>query len=150
MNIKYLDIALEEANKAYNEGEIPIGAVIVKNNEIIAQQHNLKEKYNCSTRHAELLAIEQASSVLNDWRLNDCEMYITMEPCIMCSGALIQSRIKRVYYLVDNQKFGGVGSTKEILDKDQNNHHVEIIKIDDKNRENQMSEILKKFFSDKR
>lgn len=147
---EYIKIALFEANKAYLKGEIPIGAVIISNNELIAQTHNLKEIMQCSTKHAELLAIEEASSKKNTWRLNDCEMIVTMEPCIMCCGALIQSRIKKVYYLVDNEKFGGVSIVKEILSHDKNNHIVEFEKIDNKEYEEQAIKLLRDFFKDKR
>ena len=88
--------ALKEANKAYEKGETPIGAVIVKNNEIIARAHNLTETLNDCTAHAEVLAIRQASEKLGGWRLVDCDLYVTMEPCIMCSGAIINSRIKNI------------------------------------------------------
>ena len=150
MNQEYLKIAMDEAILAYQEGEIPIGAVIVKDNKVIAKAHNLKEQTKCATKHAEIIAIEEASSYLNDWRLNDCDMYVTMEPCIMCTGALIQARLKNVYYLIDNAKFGGVNSIENILSNPKHNHHVTAIKIDDENLEKEMMKILKKFFIDKR
>ena len=95
-NSYYMKEALKEANKAYEKGETPIGAVIVKNNEIIARAHNLTETLNDCTAHAEVLAIRQASEKLGGWRLVDCDLYVTMEPCIMCSGAIINSRIKNI------------------------------------------------------
>ena len=88
--------ALKEAQKAYEKGETPIGAVIVKNNEIISRAHNLTETLNDCTAHAEILAIRQASENLGGWRLVDCDLYVTMEPCIMCSGAIANSRIKKL------------------------------------------------------
>ena len=96
-NSYYMKEALKEANKAYEKGETPIGAVIVKNNEIIARAQNLTESLNDCTAHAEVLAIRQASEKLGGWRLVDCDLYVTMEPCIMCSGARVHSRIKKTY-----------------------------------------------------
>ena len=92
----YMKEALKEAYKAYNKGETPIGAVIVKDGEIIARAHNRTEELKDSTAHAEILAIKEASEVLGGWRLINCDLYVTMEPCIMCSGAIINSRIKKV------------------------------------------------------
>ena len=97
MEEKYMKIALEEAKKAYNKDEIPVGAVIIKNGEVVAKAYNLKETKQDTTNHAEILAIKKASKKLGTWRLTDCEMYVTLEPCSMCAGALIQSRIKKVY-----------------------------------------------------
>ena len=92
----YMEEALKEAYKAYNKGETPIGAIIVKDNKIIARAHNRTEELKDSTAHAEMLAIKQASEILGGWRLINCDLYVTMEPCIMCSGAIINSRIKKV------------------------------------------------------
>ncbi|WP_315169623.1 nucleoside deaminase [Metaclostridioides mangenotii] len=95
-NTLYMKEALKEAYKAYTKGETPIGAVIVKDKEIIARAHNLTETLKDSTAHAEMLAIKEASNKLGGWRLISCEMYVTMEPCIMCSGAIVNSRIKKL------------------------------------------------------
>ncbi|GAA0233720.1 nucleoside deaminase [Metaclostridioides mangenotii] len=95
-NTLYMKEALKEAYKAYTKGETPIGAVIVKDKEIIARAHNLTETLKDSTAHAEMLAIKEASNKLGGWRLIFCEMYVTMEPCIMCSGAIVNSRIKKL------------------------------------------------------
>lgn len=92
----YMKEAIKEAYKAYDKKETPIGAVIVKDGEIIARAHNLTETLNDSTAHAEILAIRQASETLGGWRLIDCDLYVTMEPCIMCSGAIVNSRIKKL------------------------------------------------------
>lgn len=92
----YMKEALKEAYKAYNKKETPIGAVIVKDNQIIARAHNLTETLKDSTAHAEILAIKQASEKLGGWRLTDCDLYVTLEPCIMCSGAIVNSRIKKL------------------------------------------------------
>ena len=94
--IKFMKEALREAQKAYDKKEIPVGAVIVKDNKIIARAHNVKEEKNDTTKHAEIIAIQKASKKLNAWRLTGCEMYVTLEPCSMCAGALIQSRISKV------------------------------------------------------
>ena len=123
---EYMNLAIKEALIASKMGEIPIGAVIVKNGEIVAHKHNLKETMKCSTRHAEILAIEEASHKLNTWRLNGCDLYVTMEPCVMCCGALIQSRINKVIYLVENTKFGGVSSINTILNNEKNNFNVQV------------------------
>lgn len=150
MNIEYMNLAIKEALEGSKHGEIPIGAVIVNNSLILAKTHNLKEQLKCSTKHAELLAIEEASKKIGDWRLNDCDLYVTMEPCIMCCGAILQSRIKKVYYLVDNAKFGGTDSIVEILNNKKYNHQTIVEKINDEKLENKMIEILRNFFEDKR
>ncbi len=147
---EYIEMALSEANKAYLKGEIPIGAVIISNGQLMAKTHNLKEKLKCATKHAEILAIEEASKKKETWRLNDCEMIVTMEPCIMCCGALIQSRIKKVYYLVSNEKFGGISTVSNILNQDKNNHMVEFEKINNIKYEEQSIKLLREFFQDKR
>lgn len=92
----YMSEAIKEAYKAYEKGETPIGAVIVRNDKIIARAHNLTETLNDPTAHAEILAIRKASDYLGGWRLINCDLYVTMEPCIMCSGAIVQSRIKKL------------------------------------------------------
>ena len=96
MEEKFVKEALKEAKKAYDKLEVPVGAVIVKDGKIIARAHNLTEELQDSTAHAEILAIRQASKVLGGWRLINCDLYVTMEPCIMCSGAIINSRIKNI------------------------------------------------------
>ena len=93
---KYMQTAIEEASKS--DGEIPVGAVIVKNGEIIAIAHNTKEKDNDITSHAEIIAIRQAEKVLDNWRLDGCELYVTLEPCPMCGWAILQSRISKLYF----------------------------------------------------
>lgn len=103
---KYMAAAFKEALKAKNQGDVPIGAVIVKNRKIIARAHNKKEKNKNATSHAELLAISKACKKNKSWHLDDCELYCTMEPCMMCCGAIMQSRIRKVFYLVKNDKFG--------------------------------------------
>lgn len=98
---EYFNIALKEADKAFNIGEIPVGAVIVFNNKIISKAHNLKMKKYDITNHAEILAIRKAARKLKDWRLSECDLYVTLEPCEMCKEVIKQSRINNIYYLVE-------------------------------------------------
>lgn len=135
--------ALKEAKKAYNKLEIPVGAVIVKDGEIIARAHNIKEEKKDTTQHAEILAIQKASKKLETWRLNDCEMYVTLEPCPMCAGALIQSRIKKVYIGTMDEKTGACGSVLNLLEDFKFNHKVEVEKGILKE---ECEKILKEFF----
>ncbi len=125
MEEKFMKEALKEAKKAYNKLEVPVGAVIVKDGQIIARAHNLKETKYDTTKHAEILAIQKASKKLNSWRLIDCEMYVTLEPCSMCAGALINSRIKKVYIGACDEKTGAVGSVFNLLEDYTFNHKVE-------------------------
>jgi len=144
---KFMKIALKEAEKAYQKKEIPVGAIIVKNGNIIAKAHNIKEIKKDTTCHAEILAIQKASKKLGAWRLEDCEMYVTLEPCSMCAGALINSRIKKVYIGTMDEKTGACGSKLNLLEDYTFNHKVEIeIGILQKECEN----ILKKFFRELR
>ena len=118
--------AIELANKA--NGEIPVGALIVKDGEVIAETFNQKEITNDVTAHAEILAIREAEQKLGRWRLDDCEMYVTLEPCQMCAGALMQSRIDRVVIGSMNPKAGCAGSVLNLLEMDGFNHKVEVIR----------------------
>ena len=122
---KFMKEALKEAQKAFDKAEVPVGAVIVKDGKIIARAHNLKETKYDTTKHAEILAIQKASKKLNSWRLIDCEMYVTLEPCSMCAGALINSRIKKVYIGASDEKTGAVGSVFNLLEDYTFNHKVE-------------------------
>ncbi len=126
LKIKYMKEALKEARKAYGKEEIPVGAIIVKDGKIIARAHNIKEGKKDTTKHAEIIAIQKASKKLNSWRLIDCEMYVTLEPCSMCAGALIQSRIKKVYIGTMDEKTGACGSVLNLLEDYEFNHKVEI------------------------
>ena len=114
MNEYYMNIAIKEAKKAYKSEEVPVGAVIVKNNKIIAKAYNKKEKTKNVIKHAEIIAISKACKKIKNWRLDDCEMYITMEPCMMCSGAIEQSRIKKIVYGVKNENYGYTDKIKNI------------------------------------
>ncbi len=144
---KFMKEALKEAKKAYDKKEIPVGAVIVKDNKIIARGYNRKEEKNDTTKHAEIIAIQKASKKLNSWRLIDCEMYVTLEPCSMCAGALIQSRIKKVYIGTMDEKTGACGSVLNLLEDYNFNHKVEV----EKNvMQNECENILKQFFKELR
>lgn len=121
----YMEQALKEAKKAYKKLEVPVGAVIVKNGKIIARAHNQKETKTDTTKHAEILAIQKASKKLESWRLIDCEMYITLEPCSMCAGAIINSRIKKVYIGAMDERTGAVGSVLNLFEDYIFNHKVE-------------------------
>ncbi|QVK17844.1 tRNA adenosine(34) deaminase TadA [Mycoplasmatota bacterium] len=120
----FMKEAIEEAKKAYALGEVPVGAVIVKDDEIIARAHNLRESTQYATHHAEIIAINEACRKLNTWRLNDCDLYVTLEPCMMCAGALILSRINKVYFGASDPKFGSVVSVTRVLDIKKYNHQV--------------------------
>ena len=96
--MSYIDLAFQEAQKALKKGEVPIGAVIVRNGKVISRAHNMREKKQNALYHAEILVINQACKKLKSWRLDDCEMYVTLEPCMMCMGAITNARIKNVYY----------------------------------------------------
>ena len=125
MEEEFMKQAIKEAKKAFKKEEVPVGAVIVKDGEIIARAYNLKESKNDTTCHAEILAIKKASQKLNAWRLSECEMYVTLEPCAMCAGALIQSRIKKVYIGAMDYKTGACGSVLNLLEDYTFNHKVE-------------------------
>ena len=123
---KFMKEALKEAQKAYEKLEVPVGCVIVKEGKIIARAHNLKETKYDTTKHAEILAIQKASKKLESWRLLDCEMYVTLEPCSMCAGAIINSRIKKVYIGTLDEKTGACGSVLNLFEDYTFNHKVEI------------------------
>ena len=142
----YMNLAIEEAKKAFNKGEVPVGVVIVKNGEVISCQHNLKEEKKLTIAHAEILAIEEASKKLNNWRLSGCEIYVTLEPCPMCAAAIAQSRISKLYIGTFNKDMGACGSTVNLLDYDIFNW-----KVDVKWCYNQIcSDLLTKFFKNRR
>ena len=125
---KFMLLALKEAQKSYNKEEIPVGAVIVKDGQIIARGHNLKETKNDTTNHAEIIAIKKASKKLKSWRLTGCTMYVTLEPCTMCAGALIQARLDKVVIGTMDEKTGACGSVLNVLEDYKFNHKVEIEK----------------------
>ena len=146
-DIKYMQEALKEAELARLEDEVPIGCVVVKDDQIIARSHNQRDKTNNPLGHAETLAIKKASEVIGDWQLVDCELYVTIEPCIMCAGAIIQSRIKRVVYGAPEYRGGAFGSSIDVLTANDINHHPEVIKGV---LESECSAIIKDYFKTKR
>ncbi len=123
---KYMNIALAEAKKALKINEVPVGAVVVRHDQVIAKAYNLRETQKSPLAHAEILAIEKAAKALNTWRLEDCELYVTLEPCPMCAGAIIQSRIPNVYYGALDYKNGAHMSKVNLFSIDFT-HHVDII-----------------------
>lgn len=136
MNEKYMNEALILAKKAYDEDEIPVGAVVVYNNKIIGCGYNQKEKLNNPLKHAELIAIEEACNYIGDWRLNDCELYVTLEPCQMCMGAIVETRIKKIVY--------GISKSDQMF-----NIQKDII-VEGGILENECLQIIQKFFKNKR
>ncbi|GLB47165.1 tRNA-specific adenosine deaminase [Philodulcilactobacillus myokoensis] len=140
---KWMGNALLEAEKSFLINEVPIGAVVVHNNQVIGRAHNLIEISQNPTFHAEMLAIQEACNNLHSWRLNDCDMYVTIEPCLMCAGAICSSRINHLYYGAPNRKFGAIESLYHVLDNQQLNHHVSVKGgiLDD-----QASNLMKAFF----
>jgi tRNA(adenine34) deaminase len=124
---KFMREAIHEAYKAADKGEVPVGAVIVADDQVIARGHNLRERLADPTAHAEILALREAALVLGSWRLNDCTLYVTMEPCPMCAGAAIQGRIKKIVYGAADPKAGAAGSCVDLLGETCFNHSVEVV-----------------------
>lgn len=137
--------ALIEAQKAMDIGEVPIGAVVVKDDKIIARGHNLRESLNDPTAHAEIIAIREAAYKLNNWRLSGTTLYVTIEPCPMCAGAIIQARIPVVVYGAQDEKAGGVHSVFDILDNPRLNHRTMVFTGI---LEDECKKIMQKFFND--
>ena len=144
---KYMKEAIRQAKKAYAIGEVPIGCVIVYEDKIVGRGYNRRMTDKNTLSHAELNAIKKASEVMGDWRLDACEMFITLEPCEMCSGAIVQSRIKKVYIGSMNPKAGCAGSILNLLQVPQFNHQVEMEKGI---LEEECSGMLKHFFRELR
>ena len=143
INEKYMKEALKEAQKAYKKLEVPVGAIIVKDGRIVARAHNLKETKNDTIKHAEILAIEKASKKLSNWRLIDCDMYVTLEPCPMCAGAIVNSRIKKVNIGAMDEKTGACGSKLNLL---QDFNFDTKVDMESGILENECRELLQKFF----
>src|SRR5690625_2578097 len=123
---KFMKEAIMEANKAGERNEVPIGAVIVYEGEVIARGHNLRETSQETLSHAELIAIKKANEKTGSWRLEDCTLFVTLEPCPMCAGAIVQSRMKRVVYGATDPKAGSAGTLMNLLKDERLNHQVEI------------------------
>ncbi|MCM1438204.1 MAG: nucleoside deaminase [Roseburia sp.] len=144
-NDKFMKSALKCAEKALKEGEVPIGAVVVLNGKVISRGHNRRTKRQIATAHAEIEAIEKACKKLGSWRIPDCELYVTLEPCPMCMGAVLNSRIKKVYFGAPEDK--GRSLTKELACSNLLNHTVD---VEGGVMENECREILSRFFSEMR
>lgn len=139
----YMQLAIEQAENALRMNEVPIGAVIVYKDEVIATGYNIREQSQATLSHAELIAIHQANQNVGSWRLEDCTLYVTLEPCPMCAGAIVQSRIKRVVYGAYDPKAGCAGTLMNLLDDERFNHRVEVTAGV---LEQECSELLKDFF----
>lgn len=124
MNFKYMDLAIYEAEKAMQANEVPVGCVIVHGDEIIASAYNQKETLNDATKHAEMIAITEASKKVNNWRLEDCDIYITLEPCPMCASAIKQARLRHVFCGLSNSDSSNSIIIQQIFEKDKNNRAV--------------------------
>ncbi len=146
-DIKFMKEALKEAKKAYAKKEIPVGAVIVYQDEIIARAHNTRVSEKQVFTHAEIKAINKACKKLNSWILEDCTIYVTLEPCLMCTGALLQSRIKRIVYATTEPKHGVIESIDNVLDNPKFNHKIEITSGI---LQEESSNLLKNFFRELR
>lgn len=126
-HLTFMKEAIKEAKKAEAMGEVPIGAVIVKDGEIIGRGYNLRETHQRSNAHAEMIAIEKANEFIGSWRLEDCTLYVTLEPCPMCAGAIVQSRIPTVIYGARDPKGGCCGTIYNLLDEEKFNHRCDVI-----------------------
>ncbi|HNV34869.1 MAG TPA: tRNA adenosine(34) deaminase TadA [Bacillota bacterium] len=144
---KFMAIAIEEAKQALAEGEVPVGACIVMDREVIARAHNMREGYSDSTAHAEMLVIREASSRLGRWRLSDCTLYVTLEPCAMCAGAVVQARLGTLVFGAFDDKAGAVGSLYDIPRDFRLNHFVEVVPGI---MSEETSELMKGFFTGRR
>jgi tRNA(adenine34) deaminase len=143
----YMNHALKEAQRAFSEGEIPVGAVLVVEGNIIASAHNLKESTDDPTAHAELIVIREGAIKTGDWRLTEATLYVTKEPCIMCAGAMINARLKRLVYGCRDERFGAVNSRYQLLHDPGLNHQIIVVKGA---LERECVEILQRFFTERR
>jgi tRNA(adenine34) deaminase len=144
---KFMYAALQEAEKAFEEKEVPVGAVVVKEGRIIGRGYNQVEKLKDATAHAEMIAITSAANHLNDWGLTGCSIYVTLEPCIMCTGALLASRISELFFATSDSKFGACGSVYNLVQEGKVNHKIKVYSglLDTESKQ-----LLKKFFSKNR
>jgi tRNA(adenine34) deaminase len=143
MHEYYMQQAIAEAKKAFERDEVPVGTIIVYENKIIARSHNQREMLLDPTAHAEMIAITQASAYLQNWRLSDTTIYVTLEPCAMCAGALVQARAKNLVYGAKDKKYGACESLINLVNEPRFNHRLNVISgiLEDK-----CSELLKQFF----
>ena len=147
MTEKFMQIAIKEAEKAVAIDEVPIGAIIVLDGKVIAKAHNLTERKQSATAHAEILAIEKACKKLKSWRLDGCELFVTLEPCAMCAGAIANARISKLYFGAYEKKGGACGSVHNVLEHSGLNSNTE---VHGGVLEGSCSELIKKFFENKR
>ncbi len=138
----FMKEALKEAQKAFAKGEVPVGAVIVLDGKVIARAHNLRETKQDTLAHAELIAIKKANKKLNTWRLEDCDIYITLEPCPMCAGAIMQARMRSIYYATKDLKSGALGGKFNLYDQEFNHE----IKLNYGILEQESKQLLQSFF----
>lgn len=146
-DIYFMRLAMKEAGLAFSEGEVPVGAVLVMDGGIVAKGHNLREKFNDPTAHAEIMVLREGARLINKWRLTDAVLYVTKEPCVMCAGAMVNARLGRLVYGCDDPKGGAVNSLYKILSDERLNHRVEVASGI---LEDECAEILKRFFEERR
>ena len=146
-DIYFMKLALEEAGIAFSEGEVPVGAILVSEGNIISKAHNTREASKDPTAHAEILAIRKGVEKSDSWRLSNAMLYVTKEPCIMCAGAMVNARIKRLVYGCKDEKGGAAGSLYHLLSDKRLNHQVEIVSGF---LEDECAGILKRFFQERR
>ncbi|RCW50724.1 MULTISPECIES: tRNA adenosine(34) deaminase TadA [unclassified Halanaerobium] len=144
---KYMKMALAEARKALEYDEVPIGAVVVCNGKVVGKGFNLREKTQDPTAHAEMIALRKAAEKKVSWRLEDCQLYVTLEPCPMCAGAVLQARIKKLIFAARDPKAGAVKSLYQLLDDSRMNHQIEVV---EGIMEEESAQLLKDFFRDLR
>ncbi len=144
---KFIELALAEAKKAYLAGEVPVGAVLIKENTLISKAHNQVEKRKDASAHAELLCLKKGTKKLGDWRLEGTTLITTLEPCIMCAGALILHRVKKIIYLAKDFRHGAHGSFVDVFEKKHPIHHIECVYED---RFPEAGQMLKNFFKERR
>ncbi len=145
--LKFMEIAYKEAQKAFLEGEVPIGAVIVKDGKVVAKAHNKREKSQVATHHAEILAIDKACKKLKSWRLDECEIFVTIEPCSMCAGAICNARLKKLYFGAKEEKSGAVVSKFQLLEDNGLNWATE---FEGGVLEDKCASLIKDFFKKRR
>ena len=126
LDVQWMTRALEMAKTAASEGEVPVGAVLIKDSQVVAEGHNLTITANDPTAHAEVVVIREAARALGDWRLTDCTLYVTLEPCAMCAGASILARLERLVFGASDPKAGMVGSLGDLVQDERLNHRIEV------------------------
>ena len=141
---RFMFAALQEAERALDEFEVPVGAVVVKNNKIIGRGYNQIEKLKDATAHSEMIALTAAANHIGNWRLNNCSIYVTLEPCIMCTGAMLASRINELYFAAFDPKFGACGSLYNLAEDGKTNHKI---KVFSGIYEDESKNLLKEFFA---